>query len=67
MKNLNLVIDTQDLKVLYTHTWFAYPGITYEVWEKKVMESYMEYFNDRDEPKTISQWVNGQIMALAYS
>jgi len=71
MSNINFTIDQTDLKVLFLHTQDAYPGYTFERWTKEVEQSYIEYHKRNSEntekygaPKTFSQWINGQIIAL---
>ncbi len=71
MENLNFDIDKDDLKVLFIHVRDAYKGISFEKFVIEAQNSYLEYFNRNKNnlqkygtPKTFSQWVNGQIIAL---
>lgn len=67
MKNdIDFTIDETDLKVLFLHTKDAYPGFTFERWVNEVKDAYQNYFKNRFSPKTFSEWVNGQIIYLAY-
>ena len=54
----------EDLKILYLHTRDAYPGYLFHDWCVEVHEVYTEYAQSRENPKTLSQWINGQIIAL---
>ena len=63
-------IDRQDLEVLFIATRDGYKrGITFQNWKYNCEASYEEYFERQvqlnEKPKTFSQWVNGQIIALA--
>jgi len=65
MKNLDLKIDNLDLKTLYLITEAAYVfNISFNSWCLTVEEDYLEYAAKKESPKTFSQWVNGQIIAL---
>jgi hypothetical protein len=64
MKKPNLIIDNNDLKVLFIHTTNAYKGLSFESWKIECLNSYMIYYNRVANAKTYSQWVNGQIIAL---
>lgn len=62
---MNLVeIDQEDLKVLFAHTKHAYGNITFEKWCQVVKESYLKFIKGKENPKTYSQWINGQIIYL---
>lgn len=64
----DLRIDQKDLKVLFTHTRFAYGNMTFENWCKECEKSYMSYFNNKElfsnRKYTYSQFVNAQIRWL---
>ncbi len=66
----NLKIELEDLKALYAHTKNAYPGMTFKDWCKESEKSYLSYFGNRElfnnRKYTYSQFVNAQIMAIAY-
>jgi len=71
MKNqiINFEIDLEDLKVLFLHTKFAFKkNITFNMWVHNCQSSYEQYFERQiqlnETPKSFSQWVNGQIIAL---
>jgi hypothetical protein len=71
MENLNFDIDKEDLKVLFIHVSDAYKGIYFEKFVIEAQNSYLDYFNRNmnnlqkyGTPKTFSQWVNAQIIAL---
>ena len=68
----DLKIEDQDLRILFLktqNTKFSSDG--YKKFIKECEESYLDYFNRNTNnlekygtPKTYSQWVNGQIIAL---
>lgn len=60
----DFTIDQDDLKVLFLHTKIAYNGYTFERWCDEIKESYTRFIKDKINPKTFSQWVNGQIIYL---
>ena len=71
MENLNFDIDKEDLKILFIHVRDAYKGISYDKFVIEAKNSYKDYHNRNlnnlqkyGKPKTFSQWVNGQIIAL---
>lgn len=57
-------IDTDDLKALFLATRKAYKGYTFERWVDETKSSYISFAKTRKNPKTFSQWVNAQIIAL---
>lgn len=57
-------IDPEDLKVLYVLTKHAYFNMFFDDWVNECEDAYEKYLKDRKDPKTFSQWVNGQITAL---
>ena len=68
---IDFTIDIEDLKILYLHTRHAYKDMLFDEWVIVAKTSYKEYHsrNLKDlekygTPKTFSQWVNGQIIAL---
>lgn len=63
---IDLSIDEEDLKVLFLHTKDAYKGYTFEQWCKEVKGNYVDYVGKRQNHKTFFEWVNGQILAIAY-
>lgn len=67
MKTIDLTIDMQDLKILFLHTQHAYQGYTFDMFCEEVKGTYINnYLPDRINPKTFSEWVNAQIIAIAY-
>lgn len=66
----NLEITKEDLKTLYAHTKGAYPNKTFAEWCDECKKSYMTYFNNKSiyniNKYTYSQFVNAQILAIAY-
>jgi hypothetical protein len=68
----NFKIEEQDLRILFLKaqtTQFSTKGFNNFI--KECEESYLDYFNRNmnnlqkyGTPKTYSQWVNGQIIAL---
>ena len=64
----DLIIDQEDLKVLFEHTKNAYKGMTFEKWCNECKKSYMSYFNNKklfnSRRYTYSQFVNAQIIAI---
>jgi len=63
---LSFEIDENDLKALYLKTKFAYDGYTYPQWVSETKKAYTSYIGRivNAKPKTFSEWVNGQILAL---
>lgn len=68
---MDLDIDTQDLQILYLHTKQAYNNCSFEVWCKHTAKAFTDYYKRNlanlekfGKPKTYSEWVNGQILAL---
>jgi len=68
---LDYTIDQDDLKVLFVHTREAYPRVGFNQWVEIAKADYARYHKrntDNPErygtPKTFSQWVNGQTIAL---
>ena len=69
---LSLEIENQDLRILFlktSTTSFSSKGFNYFI--KECEDAYLDYFNRNinnlekyGNPKTYSQWVNGQIIAL---
>ena len=64
MKTLNFGIDQEDLKVLYIKVKSAYNNIPFNDFVGECKIVYKEYTKNKENPKTYSQWVNGQIIAL---
>ena len=64
MERIDFSIEVEDLKVLYVHTAQAYKNITFDKWVQECKNAYADYFRGRNNPKTFSQWVNGQILAM---
>ncbi len=66
----DLRINQDDLKTLFAHTKGAYNNMTFSDWCKECKKSYMSYFNNKElfnnRKYTYSQWVNAQIISLAY-
>jgi len=64
MNNANLEIEQEDLKALFAHTKHAYGNLSFIQWCDEVKKSYISFIKGKENPKTFSQWVNGQIIAL---
>lgn len=71
MTNLNFEIANDDLKLLFLYTKDAYKNKSFDNWLIEVKNSYKDYYNRNlnnlqkyGNPKTFSQWVNGQIISL---
>lgn len=66
----DLRIEEEDLKALFAHTKKAYGDMSFKQWCKECEKSYMSYFNNKElfnkRKYTYSQFVNAQIIALAY-
>jgi hypothetical protein len=60
----NLTIEQEDLKVLYVLTKYAYGNISFDAWCIKIRIAYLKFIEGKDNCKTYSQWVNGQIVYL---
>jgi hypothetical protein len=63
-KGIDFSIDEKDLKVLFAHTMHCYPNMSFEAWCKEVKEVYTDFIKGKESPKTFSQWINGQTIAL---
>ena len=61
---VGLEIDLGDLKALFVHTRNAYGNRTFGEWCDLTKVAYCKFIKGKDNPKTFSQWVNGQIIAL---
>ena len=59
---IDFTIDANDLKALYFACKGAYKDYDYFV--KDCKESYTEYLRHRTTPKTFSEWINAQTIAL---
>lgn len=64
MKNVDFTIDQTDLKVLYVKTKHAYGNISFEAWTEEVKKAYSNFASKRENPKSFSEWINGQIIYL---
>lgn len=69
MNSINFNIEQDDLKILFTYCIDAYKS--FDEFIKDSKKSYTEYYKRNSEnlekygsPKTFSQWVNSQIIAL---
>ena len=64
----DLRIETEDLKVLFSHTKGAYGNMTFAKWCEECKKSYLSYFNNKElfnnRKYTYSQFVNAQILAI---
>lgn len=68
---MNLTIDSDDIKILYLKCDFIQKSHNLEQFANYCKQSYKQYF-DRNthnierygHPKTFSQWINGQIIAI---
>lgn len=58
------ITDLEDLKVLFVHTKEAYGKTTFNEWMKETKEAYDSFAKGKENVKTFSQWINGQILAL---
>ena len=56
--------DQTDLRILFSLTAKAYNTACFTEWEEQVRQGYRDYLKGRENPKTYSQWINGQIIAL---
>ncbi len=65
-KQIDFTIDEMDLKTLFLHTRHCYKGYTFEKWCDEIKRVYAKYHTQRETPKTFFEWVNGQILAIAY-
>ncbi len=64
-ENTKFRIDLEDLQTLYLYAKNSYcPNLGFEDWKKECKEAYEKYLINRVNPKTFSQWVNFQIIAL---
>lgn len=62
---MNIQANTEDLQVLFLHTKEAYNSkITFEKWCEISEDAYLNFIKGKENTKTYSQWVNGQIIAL---
>lgn len=68
METIDFIIDQDDLKCLFIACKLP---VTFENFIKDCKSSYLEYYKRNSEnlerygaPKTYSQWINGQIIAL---
>jgi len=68
MKNIDFTIDQDDLKALFISCKLK---TNFDSFENECKQSYADYhkrnLNDPvkyGQPKTFSQWINGQIIAL---
>lgn len=68
MNNIDFTIDQDDLKCLFIACRLK---VTFATFEKDCRDSYRAYYSRNinnveryGAPKTFSQWVNGQILAL---
>lgn len=64
MKIVDFSIDQEDLKVLYVKTKHAYGNLDFEKWVKQVKNAYSSFVKNKNNPKSFSDWVNGQIIYL---
>jgi hypothetical protein len=71
MKNIDFTIDIEDLKCLFIVCTKAFKNVPFDSFVNNCKISYCLYHKRNTEnlekygsPKTFSQWVNGQIIAL---
>ena len=64
MKNLDLTIDQESLQTLFLHARNAYKGYSFEHFCHEIESNYVRFASKQENPKSYSQWVNGQIIAL---
>ena len=71
MEKIEPSISQQDLKILFVKVQHAYKGYTFEKFVTEAKQSYADYhrrntenINKYGKPKTFSQWVNAQIIAI---
>ena len=64
-------IEIQYLKTLFLLTLHDFKGVTFEAFIVYCKKSYLDYYNRNNNnlekfgnPKTFSQWINGQIISL---
>ena len=64
---VDFTIDRNDALILWGHSMQAYKGYTFERFFNEIKEVYVnKYIPNRISPMTFSQWVNAQIIAIAY-
>jgi hypothetical protein len=70
-QNVDFTIDQDDLKCLFLHTEKAYQAYTFEKFVEECKQVYIDYRKRNldnlakyGEPKSFSQWVNGQVVYL---
>lgn len=71
LDTIDFSIDEDDLKCLMVNCLDAYNGYTFEKFVDEAKQGYSEYHKRNlanlekyGQPKTFSQWVNGQIISL---
>ena len=60
----NLTIEQNDLKLLYALTKHAFNNISFEAWCIKTRIAYLKFIEGKENYKSYSQWINGQIIYL---
>lgn len=58
--------SVDDLKALFIACKNAYKGYSYDMFQKECKNNYIEYAKTKRFPKSYSQWINGQIIALIW-
>jgi hypothetical protein len=67
MKAIDFTIDHEDVLILWGHSQHCYPGYTFEKFRNEIKGVYVNnYLPNRENPLTFSQWVNAQIITIAY-
>lgn len=65
MGTVDFTIDKDDALILFGHSQQAYPGYTFDKFFNEIKKVYVNnYLKNIANPKTFSQWVNAQIIAL---
>lgn len=64
---IDYTVDINDVLILWGHSMSAYDGYTFPQFFNEIKKAYANnYLPNRFKPKTFSEWVNAQIMVLAY-
>ena len=60
----NFKIDKQDLLALQAASFCVSGHLSFSIFEDQCKKDYAKYTLGRENPKTFSQWVNAQTVAL---
>jgi len=61
---IDMKIESEDLKALFLAVRFSLKGQSLKNFCTDCEKSYKEYYKKRDNPKSYSQWINGQTIAM---